>query len=85
MISLSEYQRFQTKIESLRKRADESAGALRQIEADLKKEFKVGSLEEGQKLLQQLERDGEKAEREYAKASEEWERKWASRIESMSV
>lgn len=77
-ISEKEYQRLKTDAQNAKSEFERAQGALEEMESRLKKEFKCSNLEEAEQLLEELKEEETKAERNFNKAKEDYERKWKS-------
>lgn len=72
---------LKAKADELAREAERAAGAEEQILRQLKKEFRCSSLEEGEKLLAQVEKDLERAERECEVALAKFEKHFGKLLE----
>jgi predicted Zn-dependent protease len=77
---LREFTDLKHRVESLQKRADRAQGAFDQLTSQLKKEYGVTTLDEGKRLLLKLEKEEQKAEREYREALEKFLEEWGDQL-----
>lgn len=82
-MNLERWQELKERVELLDKRAEQAKGAASQLQAELKKEFDVGSVEEAERLLAKLRKRKEAAEKEADFALREFEQKWKGKLEEL--
>lgn len=80
-MNLRLFQQLQERVEELKQRAERSKGAVAELMKELRKEFKVGTMEEAAKLLADMEKKGRKQEAEADAALEAFEVKWRGKLE----
>jgi len=73
---LKKYMGLKKKVERAQQEADKAEGALEQVMKQLKKEFGCSTLEEAKKKLKVLEKQKQKAEKDFEIAVEEFEEEW---------
>ena len=78
---IRELQATRDEIDSLNRKADQSAGALKQIESQMKADLGCSSKEEGEKLLTKLYKDKDKVSKEADETREEVLKKHGKRLE----
>ena len=79
--SADEFLRVQKAVDAARRRADESAGALKQLMGQLKKEWGVSTLEEAKKRLEEMQSKNEKARRVLNKRVAAFRKKWGTTLD----
>lgn len=70
------FRELKNQVEDAKREAAEALGACNQLHDQLKKEFKVKSLDEAENLLETFKKNLEKSERDYERALAEYERRW---------
>lgn len=80
MATIEEYKRLKKKADKLKQEADEAAGAFNQIMQDLRKEYKVNSLEDAKKLLKKMEKEEARLQKEFDEAMADFEEKWNEKL-----
>ena len=81
MIDLKEFQRLKNKVTELQRDADKAEGALAEQMKRLKDEYGCESLERAEGLLAELTEEQEAAEKQYAKASTKFEKRWGEELD----
>ena len=76
MTSVTEYTQLKQAVDDKRAAADRASGAFDQALAELKKKFKVSSLEEAKEKLEQFEKEEAVARKAYEKALEQFKEEW---------
>ncbi len=80
MIDLNEYQALQRKSEKSKSDVARAEGALEQQMKKLKNDFGCESIEDAEYLLGTLEKQEEKAERQYEKELDSFKEKWGDQL-----
>jgi hypothetical protein len=75
-ISEDEFKELRRDVENARAEAERAKGAVEQLTKRLKDEFDCSNLKEAKALLETLQEDTVKAEREFTKALTEYRKKW---------
>lgn len=70
------YKKLKTRVENARAEADRAQGALNQLMEQLENEFGCRSLKEANQKYQSLEKQEEKAKKEFDQLVEDYEKKW---------
>lgn len=81
MTDLTKIQQLKDKVENLQKKADRASGALDQIMEQLRKEFKVNTIAEAEKLLAKLQREEEKESERLEKELEQFEKEYGEKLD----
>lgn len=79
--STERFQALKDKVDRLQRDANRAEGALEQSLLRLRREHKCPSLEAAKKKLRELEGLLEKAEKDFNKAADDFEAKWAKELE----
>lgn len=74
------WQELQEQVEGLKQRAERAKGAQAQLMKELRKEFRVGTVEEAEKLLADLEREGRARERRAKNSLQRFKERWDSKL-----
>lgn len=74
---------IQTRVEQLSKEISRAEGERDTYMRQLKKEFKCGSIEEGQALLEKMEKQLKKDERRLEKETTDFEEKWTDVLKTI--
>lgn len=72
----AKFKKLKAEVEDARANAARAQGALAQLQAQLKSEFKVDSVKAARKLLEDLKLDKADAEMLFNKALKNYEQKW---------
>lgn len=72
-MDLKRYNQLKNEVDKLQREADRSEGALEQLMTKLKDEFECNTIGEAEELVLMLEKEANKAEKDYDKALEEFE------------
>lgn len=81
-MDLKKYTALKDKVDGLQRRADKVAGALDQLQAQLKKEFGCDTIAEAEKLLAKLDKDQARAEKELEAELAAFQKKWGALLEN---
>jgi hypothetical protein len=79
-IDLIEYNRLKRRAEELRSQADKAQGGLEQHMRKLKTEFNCDSVEQAEKILEELKSEQNELETSYTKALAEFKKKWKDQL-----
>ena len=80
MLDPKKCQALKDRMESLRRKADQKAGALEQVRGQLLSNFGCRNLDEAKILLAKLKKRTEKAEREFDDTLARFEDKWKDKL-----
>ena len=80
MADLNDLTRIKEQVDRLQREADKASGALEHAMVQLKEDFGCKTLEEGQKLLDELTQESKKAEDEFNKALKKFEDEWGDTL-----
>lgn len=83
MISLDDFEAVKRKVESLRRKRDESIGALKQLKLRLKREFNCDTIAEAKELLDQLTQQEVELASRWSKQLAAFKKKWKSMLEEV--
>ena len=81
MISVDEFKRLQTKVESVKKEVSQAEGALAEQMKRMKKEFGCSTLEEAETKLESLVKKAKKAEEKHISIRDDFMEKWGKELE----
>lgn len=79
-MNLAEFTKLKQQVELLKREESRAQGALSQLQSQLKKEFGCKTIKEAKLLKAKLERELEKAEKDYEVASKQFRKKWKDKL-----
>ena len=80
-MNLETYQKLRSQADTFRRRADESAGVIKQLTKRLSDEFDCENVKDGHRVLEKLKRELSQAEREFDKELQAFESEWGEKLE----
>ena len=83
-MNLESFVKLQKQVEGLQRQADEAAGALKQLMKQLKKEFACNSLQEANRLLEELRQQEVTAQVEFATELKVFKKQWGHLLNGQS-
>lgn len=81
-MNLRELTNLKESAERLRRKADQTEGALEQVKKQLVEEFNCDNVEYAEKLLKRLTKEGEVAKKDYRDAFDQFIEKWEGQLNS---
>lgn len=83
MIALDDFETVKRKVDALRRKRDESIGALKQLKLRLKKEFDCDTIAEAKELLAKLTQEEIELASQWAKQLAAFKKKWKHMLEEV--
>lgn len=83
MIALDDFEAVKRKVESLRRKRDESIGALKQLKQRLQKEFNCDSIADAKALLVRLTKEEVELAAQWSKQLAAFKKKWKHMLEEV--
>lgn len=75
-ITEEQYKKLKQDVERAKTESDQARGALNQLMSRLQEEFECEDVEEAKQLLARLEKESEKAYKDFADAMDAYKEKW---------